>query len=329
MIHNIEFRVENRYQRKEIIATSLWSNSSQGAIDVKLLNASNSNTSEKIIVDSLSDNKKILAGSADTKEELMLWANGEIARERLAAFQVRVAIEGSVGVKVKIGDVALFEKFATLLDRESMITGIRHQYGIGQPWKTHLQCGFSYLSSIHNHLTTPSTAALLPPVQGLHIGIVDTYPENKDKEFLIPIKLPEIDAKKQIWARMCAPDAGLKRGFFFVPEPEDEVIVAFVNEDPRYPVILGTVFHKKHKDLFDVMDQQKGVITRQGIEFMFDNEEDKIEITVPNKDKLIIHKKGIDFETEKDIIFDAKENVIIQANKSIIFKSPKEKIAVK
>jgi len=44
-----------------------------------------------------------------------------------------------------------------------------------------------------------------------------------------------------IWARISTLDAGKQRGTFFRPEIGDEVIVGFLNDDPRYPVVLGMV----------------------------------------------------------------------------------------
>ena len=66
--------------------------------------------------------------------------------------------------------------------------------------------------------------------------------------FALKVLLPGIDAKKgTIWARLASPDAGNERGFFFRPEPGDEVVVGFFNDDPRQAVILGAVYGAKNK----------------------------------------------------------------------------------
>ncbi|MCB9765107.1 MAG: hypothetical protein H6739_35365 [Alphaproteobacteria bacterium] len=46
-----------------------------------------------------------------------------------------------------------------------------------------------------------------------------------------------------IWARVAAPFAGTDRGAFFIPDVGDEVLVTFVNGDPRFPVVVGSLWN--------------------------------------------------------------------------------------
>jgi uncharacterized protein involved in type VI secretion and phage assembly len=45
------------------------------------------------------------------------------------------------------------------------------------------------------------------------------------------------------WARMVSPHAGADRGFMFMPEKGDEVLVAFEQGDPERPVIIGALWN--------------------------------------------------------------------------------------
>lgn len=46
-----------------------------------------------------------------------------------------------------------------------------------------------------------------------------------------------------LWARVATPFAGGDRGAFFIPDVGDEVLVTFVNGDPRYPVVIGSLWN--------------------------------------------------------------------------------------
>lgn len=46
-----------------------------------------------------------------------------------------------------------------------------------------------------------------------------------------------------IWARVATPFAGADRGAFFLPDVDDEVLVSFVNGDPRLPIVIGGLWN--------------------------------------------------------------------------------------
>jgi uncharacterized protein involved in type VI secretion and phage assembly len=45
------------------------------------------------------------------------------------------------------------------------------------------------------------------------------------------------------WARIATLMAGQQRGAWFIPEPEDEVLVAFEAGDPRRPIVVGALWN--------------------------------------------------------------------------------------
>ncbi len=49
------------------------------------------------------------------------------------------------------------------------------------------------------------------------------------------------------WVRMMTPHAGSDRGFYFIPEIGDEVVVAFQDGDPERPIVLGSIWNAVDK----------------------------------------------------------------------------------
>ena len=57
----------------------------------------------------------------------------------------------------------------------------------------------------------------------------ENFKDDPDKEFRVEVKIPAVTPRDgTLWARLCSPDAGKGRGFFFRPEVGDEVVVGFL-----------------------------------------------------------------------------------------------------
>jgi uncharacterized protein involved in type VI secretion and phage assembly len=51
------------------------------------------------------------------------------------------------------------------------------------------------------------------------------------------------DQDGPVWARVAVPFAGGNRGGFFIPDVGDEVVVVFLAGDPRYPIVVGSLWN--------------------------------------------------------------------------------------
>ncbi|MCP4368479.1 MAG: phage tail protein [Deltaproteobacteria bacterium] len=84
-------------------------------------------------------------------------------------------------------------------------------------------------------------------VYGVVIGIVTN---NQDQDGLgkIKVKFPWLkEDDESYWARLASPMAGKNRGVVFIPEVDDEVLVAFDHGDIRQPYIIGALWNGEDK----------------------------------------------------------------------------------
>jgi phage baseplate assembly protein gpV len=76
-------------------------------------------------------------------------------------------------------------------------------------------------------------------------------------------------------ARVMTPMAGSGRGMHFLPEPGDEVVVAFEDGDPALPVILGAVWNNESAVPSQAdpspTNNTRTVVSRSGHELTFDD----------------------------------------------------------
>ncbi len=99
------------------------------------------------------------------------------------------------------------------------------------------------MSSSLVDLLTPAAPHEQGRFFGVVVGIV-TNNQDPDKMARVRVKFPWLsDDHESWWARIATPMAGSGRGMYFVPEVNDEVLVAFEHGDVRSPYIVGALWN--------------------------------------------------------------------------------------
>ena len=76
-------------------------------------------------------------------------------------------------------------------------------------------------------------------INGVVVGIVTGVGVGRVK-----VNFPWLDDKQEtVWVRIATAMAGNGRGSFFMPELEDEVLVAFEHGDTRFPYVIGFLWN--------------------------------------------------------------------------------------
>jgi phage protein D len=180
--------------------------------------------------------------------------------------------------------------------------------------------------------------------------VVAVVTDNKDPDNLgrVKVKYPWLtEDHTSFWARIATPMAGPDRGFYFLPEINDEVLVAFEHGDIRRPYLLGALWNGKdhpvegndqavsggkvnrrqiktrigHTLLFDDT-QGKGqvqLITRDGREMSLNDADGEIRLTDKAKNQVVIRTEGnaIAIECGGDFTVKAGGKVSIRAQRGM------------
>lgn len=82
-------------------------------------------------------------------------------------------------------------------------------------------------------------------------------------------------ARYEAWARLATLMAGNQRGTWFVPEVDDEVLVAFEHGDPRRPYVLGALWNGRDAPPLSMdgagSNDRKQICSRNGIKVTLDD----------------------------------------------------------
>jgi uncharacterized protein involved in type VI secretion and phage assembly len=124
-------------------------------------------------------------------------------------------------------------------------------------------------------------------IYGVVIGIVT---DNKDPDNLgrVKVRFPWLasDAESP-WARIAALMAGNERGSFYLPEVDDEVLVAFEHGVLLYPYVLGALWNGKDKPPetnSDGKNNKRLLKSRSGMTILLDDASGSEKIQIADKD---------------------------------------------
>lgn len=86
----------------------------------------------------------------------------------------------------------------------------------------------------------------------------------------------------EAWARIATLMAGGQRGSWFVPEPNDEVLVAFEAGDPRRPFVVGALWNgvDAPPETMDGENNIRSITSRSGIRIVFDDTDGGVKLTL-------------------------------------------------
>ncbi|MHB9147084.1 MAG: type VI secretion system tip protein VgrG [Candidatus Amoebophilus sp.] len=283
-------------------------------------------------------------GGNVTKEEMKNFSTGLLELNRLAKIRGKVTVQGIADLKPD--NTIKIDKGADNFEGNAYVSGVHHRLEGGQ-WFTDIAVGLPnerYMRKYNNIAGLPA-AGMLCPVYGLQIGIVkELYKqENPDPNYRIFVNIPIIHQPNEgIWCRVASFYASKGIGAFIMPEKEDEVIIGFINDDFRSPVVVGSLYSgSKHKTPIQ-QDQEnniKALVTRSKLAMTF-NDKDKaivfqtpggrtisisdksgtIEITNGNANKIILGKQNVEIISNKDIVLNAKGSINLQATDSVQIK---------
>lgn len=204
------------------------------------------------------------------------------------------------------------------------VTQVIHEWQAGTGMQTHFTVSGKCERGLWNllHDAPPRHAHM----SGVVIGVV-TNNQDPDELGRVRVKFPWLaENDESAWARIAAPMAGDGRGFFILPEVDDEVLVAFEHGDIHRPFIVGALWNGRDKTPLqasravggDGKVNQRIWKSRAGHTILLDDSAGGEEITIVDKtgnNKIIFHSpdNSMQIKVQGDLTIEAQGKITLKA----------------
>jgi len=295
----------------------------QGNLDGKTISKDVSPSSNELSTSSI-------LNSSDVKNI----ADAYLMRSRLSKLVGKVCVKGIT--KLDLGSVVTLSGFGKRFSGLAYVTHLSHQFKNGS-FTTWVGFGMRY-NPIENK-NEIDINKFTTKIEGLHTGIVTKIDADPKNEFRIQVKIPTLkNTGEGLWAKLATFYTSAEAGSFFIPEVDSQVVVSFLSNDSRCPIILGSLYSnstKPYKNI-ETENQFKAIVSKEKLTIEFDDQEkilsiktsddnyikiketDKeIEITDINENKIITSSDGINISSSKDVTIDAKGKIILKGSQGI------------
>jgi Rhs element Vgr protein len=330
----ISFHVETHTEKQPTTATAqAWDVKNQVLLSVDAVAPSLTGPLKTAIDASASMQTEALilkSNTALTKDELQSWANGRLLRVRLSALRGSVGFIGNADVQP--GNMIELSGVTTAYNGNIFVSQVKHSIDQGN-WLTTVQLGLEDNSVTDKKKFAPAPAGgQIPPIQGLQVGTVKKIYEDPDSEYRILVTLPsKAQTQEGVWARVSNFYATSGVGAVFLPEIGDEVVLGFLETDPRFPIVLGSLYSSTKAPPQTASDNNnyiKSLVTKSKLKVNFDDQNTILTFSTPGGSSITLSDQDGSI-TVKDkngntatfsssgIVLDSKSDIQLKATGNI------------
>lgn len=251
---------------------------------------------------------------------LQSWANAQLAKSRYAKIRGTIKILGNTSILP--GSFITLAGMGARFNGEAFVSGVKHSIGDGEFFTTISTGVDDNWFAERPFVTSAPASALLPGVRGLVNATVKAIANDPGSETRVQINIPVISPSGDgIWARMANQYATNGAGFFWMPEVGDEVVVGFLNDDPGFPIIVGSLYSSNIAAPYtpDDKNSKKAIWSNSKIYIEFDDENKNLTITTPGANKVIFSDQNQNITLE-----DQNNNKVVMSSSGIKMTSPKD-----
>jgi uncharacterized protein involved in type VI secretion and phage assembly len=255
-------------------------------------------------------------------------------RSQVAVPRGRVSFQGSA--LARPGSSIQLTGLGGQFNGSVLMSSVHHRIAQEQ-WTTGVEFG---------HLPDGSQPAPPPgpvvAIRGLQRGVVKQLSDDPAGEARVLVSLPRVESGAALWARLASFYASDSAGAVFYPDVGDDVIVGFLDDDPRRPIVLGSLYGTTGPPVVspDDVSRMKAIVTRSKLEMRFDETNRAITIRTPrglvvslndasgeiriadgSQNAVTLGSSGVRIDSTSNVAITATGNIEIKAGASLALQS--------
>lgn len=244
-------------------------------------------------------------------------ANSNVLNSRFKRLSGKVKFKGVSSID--LDSIITLNGFGDKFNKDVYVTEVSHELEEGV-FLTEI--GFGLDKELLKQNSFGNKKASINKISGIHIGKISEISGDPKNELRVKVVIPELKQinnsiwegilDKGIWAKLSHIYTSEESGIFFVPDIGTQVLVSFISDDPRQPVVLGslnTSDNKHYKEIEEGIDF-KAIVTKNKMMLEFNEKESVITLSTNNGNKIIID------ETNKEILISDENNNEIKTSSS-------------
>jgi Rhs element Vgr protein len=335
----------NAEKKPPSVEISAWDSKSQALIKATSTNPTlndQGNIKPATLSSSLSQTKLAYTTlTPQAKEDLQAIADSLLLQYQMSSLTGGITFIGNAAPKT--GKIIELSGIGAKFNGKAYISAVTHHISDGL-WKTTISFGLDSKRVYElPDFSGPAALGQMAGINGLQIGTVTKISSDPQSFFRIEVTIPSATGTSKVWARFAGFYATSGAGAFFFPEVGDEVVLGFLDADPRYPIILGSLYSgsrsspvtpaddnnyiksltTKSKLVVEFDDQNKVITVKTpgGNSIVISDKDKSIKVEDQNNNKLTLNSSGITLDSGKDVTIKASGDISLTATGKVNIKA--------
>ena len=301
---------ENQFNTLKLVSRDSFNNETYSKVgsEPNDINTNDTNTSKSLSRKTSPSEVEINLPHDIDSNELKGMADSLTKISRFQRISGNAKFKGVLDIDLDM--VVNLKGFGNRFDGNVYISAVSHEIEEG---RIYTEIEFGMKEDFLNQRNIFDKNQITNSISGLHIGQVGQIHNDPENQYRIKVQIPSLnDIGDGIWAKLTHFYSGTESGVLFIPEVGTQVVVSFIANESRFPVVLGCLYTNDKKPAESILEENdiKCFVTKNKLKISFNEKNKEISISTPAGNTIILN------EENKEISIEDQNNNFIKTSPS-------------